>query len=769
MRVCRLYLRNYRVYEEPLDLELPPGLVGIYGPNGSGKSTLLEGLAWSLWGVARTAKDEIRTSGVNAECVAEVEFEHEGHVYLVRRSLSGAAATARAEAWCDNSQVTEGVRDTGRYVHSVLGMDDDAFRASVFAEQKQLAAFSSLAPAKRRDLVLGLLGISPLDAARDQARRDARSRREDVERLRDVLSDLGALEEEVAALRGAAHEAAGVVAGADEAVRAALAEVESAEAEQARLSELGREWDRLVEDGRRAREELERLGRRLPELEEEDRRLAGDEERLEALEAEAAGLEDAEARLRLLDAVLAAGLHLEEVAAGVPLEPPPASVVPAEAAAAAAEAAETASREAATLGGRRAGALAECERAARAVKQAEELSGEGACPLCGQELGSAFEAVREHRAEEVAAAEAELEALTARLEQARCAERAAVELARAARVELEAARAAEAEHARLSALRAEAAQALESASAQAVAAGVLRPGDRPGPGERESAAAALRRAREAAEAAATARGRLERRASLRRELDDVRDRSGELDRQVGELREQVRALPYRPESLKAAQDALGAARQGLSVAQRAREAAAVSEAEIRGRLKGGERRLEEGRLQHARLDEISEEARHLGRTADLLGAFRNAVVGAVGPRLSAQAAELFGELTDHEYDQLEVDPETYEIRIRDQGSSYGMSRFSGSETDLANLALRVAISEQVRFQSGGVVGLLVLDEVFGPLDQDRKERMLLALERLRGRFRQVLVVTHDSDVKEQLPNAVEVIKLPGRRARARLL
>ncbi|MEA3019036.1 MAG: repair protein SbcC/Rad50, partial [Actinomycetota bacterium] len=101
--------------------------------------------------------------------------------------------------------------------------------------------------------------------------------------------------------------------------------------------------------------------------------------------------------------------------------------------------------------------------------------------------------------------------------------------------------------------------------------------------------------------------------------------------------------------------------------------------------------------------------------------------------------------------------------------SHGLARYSGSETDLANLALRIAISEHVRFQSGGSVGLLVLDEVFGPLDSDRKDRMLLALERLRSRFRQVLVITHDPEIKEQLPSAIEVVKLPGRRATARVL
>ena len=86
MRITRLHVRNFRVYEHDLDLELPPGLVGIYGVNGSGKSTLLDAIRWALWGQARTPKDEIRTSGVNADCLAELEFEHEGHLYLVRRT-----------------------------------------------------------------------------------------------------------------------------------------------------------------------------------------------------------------------------------------------------------------------------------------------------------------------------------------------------------------------------------------------------------------------------------------------------------------------------------------------------------------------------------------------------------------------------------------------------------------------------------------------------------------------------------------------------------
>ncbi|MER3453130.1 MAG: SMC family ATPase, partial [Acidimicrobiia bacterium] len=90
MLIKRLRLRNYRVYEDELDLDLPPGLVGIYGPNGSGKSTLLEAVRWALFGEARTDKGLIRSAGVSGECVAEVTFEHEGHLYVVRRTVSGA-------------------------------------------------------------------------------------------------------------------------------------------------------------------------------------------------------------------------------------------------------------------------------------------------------------------------------------------------------------------------------------------------------------------------------------------------------------------------------------------------------------------------------------------------------------------------------------------------------------------------------------------------------------------------------------------------------
>ncbi|HEV7688973.1 MAG TPA: SMC family ATPase, partial [Acidimicrobiia bacterium] len=137
MRVTRLSLRNFRVFPE-LDLELPPGVVGVYGPNGAGKSTLVESILWALFGVARAPKDSLRSDGATGETVAIVEFEHDGHLYEVTRSLSGAANGVKAEAACDGQRVAAGAVAVRQYVHQVLGMSAEAFRSSVFCEQKQL-------------------------------------------------------------------------------------------------------------------------------------------------------------------------------------------------------------------------------------------------------------------------------------------------------------------------------------------------------------------------------------------------------------------------------------------------------------------------------------------------------------------------------------------------------------------------------------------------------------------------------------------------------
>ena len=765
MLLTRIYLQNYRVYEDPLDLELPPGLVGIYGANGSGKSTLLEAILFSLWGKARTAKEDLRTAGVGGDCVAEVEFEHEGHLYLVRRSLSGVTLAAKAEAQCDGLAMASGIRDTGRYLHQVLGMDDAAFRASVFAEQKQLAAFSDRTPAERRHLVLQLLGITPLDAARDSARKDAREAAQQHQRLRGMLPDLDQLRVDAADAASAAAAAQATAANEEAAAAAARARAVRAEEAFTRLDRVRQEYDTLVIEGRAARSQLAEAVQSVAQLEAEQADLDRAEAELAEIAPRAEGVAEVEVALELVRAVVAA----ERARAGLSVAPEP--PLPDEAAAEAARfAADEARAAVAGLAGQLAAVRAELARAQEQAARSASLSGAADCPLCGQSLGDAFELVQAHRAAEVSEAEARLATLDAsrRRAEARAASTAAAFKARAA--EVVAGHRARVAWEQVVTRVADADQALSTARA---ALGSKRPDLMPLPGSLAPLLVELvenvARRREAAAALQRLRGRLERRPAVGLQLDRARERVGDGEHRVTVLLDKVRGLGFDPATLSKAaterRDLAAASERSVRAAADARVAS-----ERLATLAGGEaRRLADGEAQHAKLASLAADVRHLGRVAELMSAFRNTIVASVGPRLAVQAAELFGELTDNEYDTLKVNSDTYEMQICDGGRDFGLDRFSGSEIDLANLALRVAISEHVRFQSGGTVGLLVLDEVFGPLDEDRKARMLQALERLRGRFRQILVVTHDVDIKEQLPSAIEVRKLPGRRATAHLL
>jgi len=754
--VKRIGLRNYRVYEKPLDLEVPPGLVGIYGANGAGKSYLVESLLFALWGRSRTSIPDVRTTGVGGDCVAEVEFEHEGHLYVVRRTVTGVNSTVRASAYADGRQMAEGVRDTSRYVHSILGMDDAAFRSSVFAEQKQIAAFSVQRPQQRKDLVLKLLGVMPLDTARDDARRDARAARERLEGLTAVLPDVEQLRHEADDAAAAAEATAREAATEEQVAAAARARLATAEERLDEVEELRRRHDAVVADGQAVRGEHDTVARQVAALAAERAELATAGERLAGVEAEAAGLEEREEDLRRLRAAAAATAAVEATA--VPGEAAPPDE---EACEAARVAAEQAANRLAAVDGELAAATAELARARQAAERSDALSGEAECPLCGQALGDTFGRVQEHRAADVAEGEARVEALTARRRELLAqADKDRAEAAAAARRLDEARRAWSA----LEQARARRAHA-ESALAEAVIA-LGRPFR---PDDVAAAAASVDAGRRAAREADRLRARLERAPAVAARHDDEVARLAVLAARLEELRAAARALGYRPEALDAARTARDAAARAAEDASKVAHDARVEAAQARVRADAAARRLADAEEQHAGQAALREESRHLGRVADLLSGFRNGVVSTVGPRLAAQAADLFAELTDHEYDRLELDPESYEIQIRDRGRAHGMQRFSGSETDLANLAVRVAISEHVRLLSGGTVGLLVLDEVFGPLDEDRKARMLAALERLKGRFRQVLVVTHDESIKAELPHAIEVVKQPGRRATARVL
>jgi exonuclease SbcC len=782
MHLLSLSLRNYRVYRS-VDLEFPDGLIGIYGANGSGKTTLIEALRWALYGDSRTDKWELRSAGVGDDVRVELVFEHEGNTFDVRRRLKGRNLTPEVEVFLNGQLAAQSVREANGYLARVLGMDQRAFLASVCAQQKELTAFATMVPGDRRKLVLDLLGVSPVERALARVREQGRDAKTAATGARAGLPDLAELEAAAAEAeeeRQRAAEAEQRAAAAEAAAGAALAEAEqaTAAAEQAAkaleelrakasLARASAEGHRQEAERHEARAaEADRLG---PEIEAALARVAELAAAAAPLEALEQAREQAAARASLVTALEEAkgrqrtserALRNAEADAegGGKLV---AARIEAEQALVELDEQLAAARERHATLSEAAGAAANRLAAARQAEEAcADLDPDAPCPTCGQPLGKAHAELRRRQAEELAAATAAAAAAGEARQEAVTAGKALAERRAALAELLDQARAAETRAAKATALVEAAGAALEQNQAD-VAARRRALDQAPDPGFDPDAWTRARQAAQAGQEAALRLAGLERQvaqADAERGLaKQALARADQADAKAAALDAEAAALGPADAVLAEARERQRAATQAATAAHGARSAAAQALAGAGRLAEARQGALEAGRAAHERVAGLEEEAAYLHRLADLVAGFRLHLVSRLGRRLSVESAALFAELTDHEYQDLVVDPEDYAIRIADAGTEYELSRFSGSENDLASLSLRVAVSLVIA-ESAGELGLLVLDEVLGALDRERRERMLEALTRLQGRFRQVLLVTHNDEVKDLLPAAIEVRK-----------
>jgi DNA repair protein SbcC/Rad50 len=123
------------------------------------------------------------------------------------------------------------------------------------------------------------------------------------------------------------------------------------------------------------------------------------------------------------------------------------------------------------------------------------------------------------------------------------------------------------------------------------------------------------------------------------------------------------------------------------------------------------------------------------------------------PELSELATTFLRELVDSRTAELELD-ERYNVIVLEDGIAKPV--LSGGEEDLANLVLRLAVSQMIAERSGQSFSLLVLDEVFGQLDESRRFNVLELLRALGDRFEQVILITHIESVRDGLDQVISV-------------
>jgi len=245
----------------------------------------------------------------------------------------------------------------------------------------------------------------------------------------------------------------------------------------------------------------------------------------------------------------------------------------------------------------------------------------------------------------------------------------------------------------------------------------------------------------------------DRRTAAATELETVAAEQAAATAAGGDLRSRLAQLGFTEQAYREAREAEASAERSRRDAElalvRARgESAAASEA-VDAAVRRRAERTEREREVQATGTELA-----LHQELDrALSDLRTELNATLRPDLSELASAFLRDLTNGRYTDLELD-EDYGATLLDDGDPKAV--ISGGEEDVANLALRLAISQMIAERAGQPLSLLILDEIFGSLDEDRRAAVVDLLRSLADRFPQVILITHIDSVREGFDRVVRV-------------
>ncbi len=783
MRLERLRLVNFRQHEDT-ELVFGAGLTGIVGPNGAGKTTLLEAIAWALYGAeaARGNRDTIRrrNAGPRSKVMVELDFVLGAHRFRVVRSLNGAELYQDS----DVAPRENGIGAVTEKVSRMLGMTREEFFNTYFTGQKQLAVMAAMKATERAQFLSRVLGYERLREAQDRLREARIGVKATVQALESALPDPAELDqaEESARSRLAEaekNESAGVRALELVEKRRAEATPRWQELQQQREKVASLESDLRLHEHRvnAARETFAQLDRQLVEANNARSRLDGLKQQLtplEALRAERAKLDDLAASHAKRQVALAqleeAKLAIQNVKQKQSKLPPADEVESARGLVdeqrAKLEVIDESYRERRSAWDRdlqdaktkRTTLRDQYKDLKEQLDQITAAGPDGTCPTCARPLGKEYDNVLGVLDRQLQDVMFNGNYFKARVEQLTAEPPELAELDRQRTAGETALSDATAKLARLTAqaqegpaLRAELTR-LEKRAADLDKEAGKGPKDYD-----QNRHAEVRRQLQALDPLALQAERLKAAAEkaevLVVEAEKAEKELTQREAQVKATREQLTALGYSQEAYEKAKAAWeGAEREKREVEMaivrvRAEKGAAKEAAEAVVRRRA-ERAKREGDARNA--------ARDLALHNELDRAFtdlRNDLNLQLRPDLSDLASGFLRDLTNGRYTEIELN-EDYEATIVESGEPKPV--ITGGEEDIASLALRLAISQMIADRAGQPLSMLVLDEVFGSLDEERRASVLDLLRSLADRFPQVILITHIESVREGFDRVIRV-------------
>lgn len=763
-------------------IEFPEGIIGVIGPNGAGKSSILEAIGWILYGnvMARTDKLEVKSQNASEEenCEAELIFDFGDHSYKIVRELKGKSAISNALAYIDGDKDPVAERDSGvnQYIENLLGMDYATFIRTVYAKQKELAAFSALRSEDRKKVIRRMLNVDRIDLAVTNVRTDEREKQKFIEGIQTSLEDLDKLEQ---ARNDIVSQQKKINRDVDD--YTVLLKTISDEREEIKkdkdnqeqkfktFNSFSKDISRL--DTQKASQDS-RLKESLKELEELKRK-KGSLEKIEPKELEyskAKKDKEEQETLRLQ--------YQEKVSLGKSIKENKDDMV------------ERQNKLKISLEQFKefTGVQEDSDKTEKAIREEEiarrklekdvkELEGKvriysskieelllskkgivqlgksGKCPTCFRELGDNYEDIIEHLNKEINVNKERLlpireqrDKLSKQLDETvdyidklvEKKNRLNEKLKRKSRTE----QSIEEQNAEIKKLKTKLDKEEERLE-----------GMKNIHFDQDSYKKLLEKFNTLSEIRDSI-------LELRKEVQRI----PKIDDTIGITKKEIQELGSQIKQVKDGLDK-------LDFDEKKYEKVKVSYEVINDKLMEMQNKLNDHKSQLAvskqklaniqekivhqkeskkKIEETRMELQYLQRLESLLGTFRLELTGRIRPLLETRTSYLFSEITDGRYPSVELD-EDYEMSVLDGNKAFRLKRFSGGEEDLANLCLRIAMSQVIAERSGGIeINFIALDEIFGSQDEDRRQNILNSFNKLSSQFRQIFLITHIEDIKEML-------------------
>ena len=789
MILSSLHLENFKRYVSKT-IEFGEGLIGIIGRNGSGKSTVFEAILFALYGELKNKgyKEIVRNANANDKdaVVVELLFELDNVSYKVVREFRGKTLSASAKLYMNEELMTSGAKEVTHAITRLTKMSKDAFLHTLFASQKELTALSSLKNEDRKRMIRKLLGLEKIDFVEKELIEKSRELKREIDAFREVL--LG--DDEIKQKQELIKESLAKKESLEKESGQKSKELEDIRAKELHVKKELELFAKTKEQKQKLFSELEliknsksseimnqvKLTAELHELDDKQEKLntlkgvkeeyASLQEKLKEQEKtketylKKEGLAKEQIQLREQYKKSKSDIHVleketqnydESVLNAKNIEIVIASLQ---------ENVKTKHTIENELLAEIASEQKHIDATNQKITRLKELSSEGACPTCTRPLleeydnvvSSLVSVVNETHQKNIDEYKKQLQNATAQKSafeaDKKAKEKELSELTK--NINIMQSKLKDLAKAREYFLHVE-----QKGIKNKKELDELERSDYD-----EKAHEEIKKNFEKTEPKyklyLSLEAQLKRVVLVKADLQSVNKKIEELSGARKAKEAEINLVVYDEAKHKEKQKEHDEIQKSIDAKVTALNEVKVAIASCEGEIKSVQSSLENNDAQLKKVQSKKDDLTDYEKIKTSLAEFKTRLNAKVAPRISAIASDMYATITKGKYQHIEVSND-FDFFIYDEGRKYPIERFSGGEIDLANLVLRIAISKTLTELSGASsVEFLAFDEVFGSQDETRRMQILEAFHTIKEQYRQIFLISHESEIKEMFERVVEL-------------